>query len=48
MTAIKEEEALDALLAASSKECFDITDEDREWIDEKPEGKEIITPVIEK
>ena len=34
-------ESLEDLLAGSPKECFKITDEDREWIDAKPQGKEV-------
>ena len=29
------------LLAGSPKECFKVTEEDREWIDTKPIGKEV-------
>ena len=29
------------LLAGSPKECFKVTEEDREWIDTQPVGKEI-------
>jgi len=35
------ETRLDDLLAGSPKECFKVTDEDREWLDAKPVGKEI-------
>lgn len=31
---------LGALLAGSPKECFELTDEDRDWINAKPRGKE--------
>ena len=40
LTPIKDEPSLEELLAGSPKECFKITDEDREWIDAKPVGKE--------
>ena len=39
LTPVEEELSLDALLAGSPRECFKITDEDREWIDAKPTGK---------
>ena len=38
---IDEELSLEELLAKSPKECFRVTDEDREWIDALPAGKEI-------
>ena len=38
---IDEELSLEELLAKSPKECFMVTDEDREWIDGLPAGKEI-------
>ena len=41
LTPIKEDTSLEALLAGSPKECFRVTEEDREWIDAKPAGKEI-------
>lgn len=41
LTPIKEELSLEALLAGSPKGCFEITEEDREWIDAKPVGKEV-------
>lgn len=41
LTPIAEELSLEALLAGSPKECFNITAEDREWIDAKPRGKEV-------
>ena len=31
---------LEALLAGSPKECFELTDEDRDWVNAKPRGKE--------
>lgn len=40
LTPIDEEHNLEELLAGSPKECFKITEEDREWIDAKPMGKE--------
>ncbi len=36
-----EDLSLEELLANSPKECFRITDDDREWIDIRPAGKEI-------
>ena len=39
LTPIKETR-LEDLLAGSPKECFEVTEEDREWIDTKPVGKE--------
>jgi len=41
LTPISDELSLDELLKGSPKECFKITDEDREWIDVKPVGKEV-------
>ncbi len=41
LTPIEEELSLEALLAGSPKECFEVTEEDREWIDAKPAGKEV-------
>ena len=35
------EARLEDLLAGSPRECFKVTEEDREWIDAKPVGKEI-------
>lgn len=32
---------LEDLLAGSPKACFEVTEEDREWIDTKPIGKEV-------
>ena len=40
LTPIRETRLAD-LLAGSPKECFKVTEEDREWIDTKPAGKEI-------
>lgn len=37
---IEVEPVLEDLLAGSPRECFQITNEDREWIDAKPVGKE--------
>ncbi|MDC9597479.1 AbrB/MazE/SpoVT family DNA-binding domain-containing protein [Xenorhabdus anantnagensis] len=34
LTPIEEELTLESLLAGSPKECFTVTDEDREWIDD--------------
>jgi AbrB family looped-hinge helix DNA binding protein len=41
LTPIRQSLNLKELLDGSPKECFKITDEDREWIDAKPTGKEI-------
>jgi AbrB family looped-hinge helix DNA binding protein len=41
LTPVDEEISLEELLANSPKECFRVTDEDREWIDARPAGKEI-------
>jgi len=38
---IQDEATLEELLAGSPKECFAVTDEDREWMDETPSGKEV-------
>ena len=40
LTPEKEEMTLEYLLAESPKACFQINDEDREWIDASPVGKE--------
>jgi antitoxin ChpS len=37
---VETELSLEDLLAGSPKECFQVTDEDRQWIDAKPLGKE--------
>lgn len=42
LTPVEEDLTLEALLAESPKECFAITDEDREWINSKPGGKEVL------
>ena len=36
-----DELSLEALLAESPRACFKVTDEDREWIDAPPLGKEV-------
>jgi len=41
LSPITEETSLEALLADSPKELFQVTEEDREWLDTKPVGKEI-------
>jgi AbrB family looped-hinge helix DNA binding protein len=41
LTPIKEEMTLESLLNGSAKACFEVTDEDREWIDATPVGKEV-------
>ncbi len=40
LTPEKEEMTLEYLLAESPKVCFQINDEDREWVDALPIGKE--------
>lgn len=40
LTPIAKELSLESLLAGSPKKCFKVTEEDREWIDAKPVGKE--------
>ncbi|MEQ1974354.1 AbrB/MazE/SpoVT family DNA-binding domain-containing protein [Xenorhabdus sp. SGI240] len=42
LTPIEEELTLESLLAGSPKEYFTVTDEDREWINANPVGKEVI------
>ena len=41
LTPIAVELDLQTILAGSPKECFSITDEDREWLHAKPVGKEV-------
>ncbi|NRA70716.1 MAG: AbrB/MazE/SpoVT family DNA-binding domain-containing protein [Gammaproteobacteria bacterium] len=41
LTPIVEELSLEELLLGSPKSCFKVTDEDREWIDSSPVGKEV-------
>ena len=41
LTPIAEELDLQTLLAGSPKECFSVTEEDREWLDAKPVGEEV-------
>ncbi|MDQ7048077.1 MAG: AbrB/MazE/SpoVT family DNA-binding domain-containing protein [Enterobacterales bacterium] len=41
LTPIEDELSLESLLAGSPKECFKVAEEDREWIDAKPKGKEV-------
>lgn len=41
LTPITEELDLQALLEGSPKECFNVTQEDQEWLDAKPVGKEV-------
>ena len=38
---LEEVPSLESLLKGSPKECFSITDEDRQWIDAKPVGREV-------
>ena len=39
---MREKYILEELLAASTKEGFALTDEDKEWVNMKPVGKEIL------
>ncbi len=41
LTPVDDRLTLEVLLADSPKECFKITEEDREWIDAVPVGQEI-------
>lgn len=41
LTPMTEELDLQTLLEGSPKECFNITQEDRQWLDAKPVGKEV-------
>ena len=41
LTPVKEEYSLEELLAGSPKENFKVTQEDREWLDAKPVGREV-------
>ncbi len=41
LTPITEELDLQAVLAGSPKECFNVTSEDREWLDAESVGKEV-------
>ena len=38
---LEEELSLESLLKGSPKKCFAITDEDREWLDDQPVGREV-------
>lgn len=40
LTPIQEEQTLASLLEGSPKECFAVTQEDKEWLDMQPVGKE--------
>ena len=40
LTPINDELSLAELLKGSPKKCFQVTEEDREWIDAEPVGKE--------
>jgi AbrB family looped-hinge helix DNA binding protein len=42
LTPVEEEITLQSLLAGSPKECFEITEEDREWLDITAVGKEVL------
>lgn len=37
----EDEVSLESLLKGSPKECFTVTEEDRQWVDAKPVGREI-------
>lgn len=41
LTPVQEEPTLDDLLAGSPKEKLALTEEDKEWLDDKPVGKEM-------
>lgn len=41
LTPIADELSLEQLLAGSPKSCFKVTEQDREWIDTPPIGKEV-------
>jgi len=41
LTPLEGDLSLETLLKGSPKECFKIAEEDREWIDAKPVGKEV-------
>ncbi len=40
LSQLDEQSTLEALLAESPRKCFQVTAEDREWIDAKPAGRE--------
>lgn len=40
LTPVNDDITLESLLAGSPKRCFQITEEDQEWLDIKPIGKE--------
>jgi AbrB family looped-hinge helix DNA binding protein len=42
LTPIDEEITLESLLAGSPKECFEIKEEDREWLSMPSVGKEVL------
>ena len=41
LTPVEDELTLDSLLANSPKEGFEVTKEDREWLDSQPIGREV-------
>ena len=41
LTPMPEEASLEELLAGSPKACFRVTEEDKEWLEVRPVGKEI-------
>lgn len=42
LTPTEDETTLEELLLDSPKECFSYTNEDKEWLHEKPVGRELI------
>jgi len=41
LTPLQEDTPLEELLAGSPRDCFSVSDEDREWVDARPAGQEI-------
>lgn len=41
LTPVQEETSLEELLLGSPKGCFKVTEEDEEWVNMKPVGKEL-------
>jgi AbrB family looped-hinge helix DNA binding protein len=42
LTPVEEEMTLESLLDGSPKECFKVTDEDKEWLEMPTVGKEVL------
>ncbi|MCV6626463.1 MAG: AbrB/MazE/SpoVT family DNA-binding domain-containing protein [Cellvibrionaceae bacterium] len=42
LTPLSDDTSLEALLAESPRENFSLNDEDREWLDAKPLGRELL------